>query len=32
VMAAMPKGADIDESQTDAQDAAPEAAPVVRLR
>jgi DeoR family glycerol-3-phosphate regulon repressor len=32
VMAAMPKGADIDDATADAQDAAPEAAPVVRLR
>lgn len=32
VVEAMPKGADIDDTQADAQDAAPEAAPVVRLR
>jgi DeoR family glycerol-3-phosphate regulon repressor len=32
VVEAMPKGADIDDSQADGQDAAPEAAPVVRLR
>jgi DeoR family glycerol-3-phosphate regulon repressor len=32
-MAAMPKdAADIDDAQAEAQDAAPEAAPVVRLR
>ena len=32
VVEAMPKGADIDDAPADAQDAAPEAAPVVRLR
>jgi DeoR family glycerol-3-phosphate regulon repressor len=32
VVEAMPKGADIDDAQADVQDAAPEAAPVVRLR
>jgi DeoR family glycerol-3-phosphate regulon repressor len=32
VVEAMPKGADIDDAPADAHDAAPEAAPVVRLR
>jgi DeoR family transcriptional regulator, glycerol-3-phosphate regulon repressor len=32
VMAAMPKGADLDDAQAEAPDAQPDAAPVVRLR
>jgi DeoR family glycerol-3-phosphate regulon repressor len=31
-MAAMPKGADLDDAQAEAPDAQPDAAPVVRLR
>jgi DeoR family glycerol-3-phosphate regulon repressor len=32
VVEAMPKAADTEDSQAEVQDAAPEAAPVVRLR